>query len=273
MHRFADGRMAGLVTAVAISTMLILASCGNEDARIHGAQAAASPTFELTPTFIAGTVTPAAPITPVLEPTPTPWTPVPSDPFNYTYSMAYGVPPFSADALVSVSDIIATGRVAQILPSHWTTSDGSRPVDPWHTVPDQYTIVTPVVINLDVPPLLNRPDADLSSSQLVIATEGGQVGEDSVTTNMTWDNYVVGDLVLVSVSTMRRLGPQGLVQTEVGPGWATGMQWVLAADGTATSVGGTLQTTDLISQIQAAVQAIPAATPVAPSTPSAVATP
>ena len=258
------------IVALALPIGLMMAGCGSADTRIWAGQVAGTATLEPTPTFIAGAVTPAVPLTPVFEPTPTPWTPAPGDPFNYAYSLAYGASPFNADALVAVNDVIAIGRVVQILPARWTTPDGTRPSDPWRTVPDQYAIVTPVVIQLDAPPLLSRPDTDLSSGQLVIATEGGQVGQDSITTNMTWDHYAVGDRVLVAVSTTRRLGPQGLIQTEAGPGWATGMQWVLADDGTAIWVGGTMRTVDLISQIEAAAQAT---SPGAPATLSVVAMP
>lgn len=58
---------------------------------------------------------------------------------------------FRPELQVRGYDLMVIGRVIEELPARWTTSDGLRPADLSIEVPDQFTIITPYVLELNVP--------------------------------------------------------------------------------------------------------------------------
>ena len=58
--------------------------------------------------------------------------------------------------------------------------DGRRPANPYVENPESIFIITPVVIEIDGPPLVNRDRIGPAARQVVITGFGGQVGQDTV---------------------------------------------------------------------------------------------
>jgi hypothetical protein len=217
--------------------------------------------------------------TPVPE-TPGP-TPDPNDPFRI-YEFVDPGEPYTPQSLVRRFDVIVVGTVTEVLPARWTTPDGSRPANPHETVPEEFTIFTPVVIELDAPPLLARPEEELSSylaeistsGRIVVATLGGTVGDDAVVTENFHHKLELGDRVVTALSSayFDDQARQSLFATEAGAAWTPGQTYQLDNDGTAVTIGESgfvaMNSNELITMILNAVEeGMSTATP-SPATPS-----
>lgn len=159
-----------------------------------GSGAQPTPTYDPNEFNLTPTITP-----PPKEqgPPPPQWTPEPSSPYGQGVHVDFGPPP-SVEQLVQGRVLIITGRVIRLLPAQWTTPDAQRPSNPFAENPEQTTIITPVIVELDAPPLVDRFDTTLSGGQqLAVAAFGGQVGEDSVTTNDPSQHFSTGERVLL----------------------------------------------------------------------------
>jgi hypothetical protein len=281
---------------------ILLMACGTDEGMIASQPSpiAESPTPPPSPTWGTPTTTPIV-ITPMPtspgEPTPpdesliTPEpTPQPSDPFTLVRETDPG-PPFTPQELVRNFELIVTGRVVEILPAQWTTPDGSRPENPWVSVPSEFIIITPVIVELDGPPVMNRVPPGLpidlpgilASNRVVVAQWGGTVQRDDGTTDgMRTDgwsqHFQFGDHVLIALKSTRE-GRPALPQTPAGPGWTVGEKYEISEDGTAVTMADvgpvSLPIHELVAAIARAEQEVPPITPTTnPSTPtSTVSTP
>jgi len=245
---------------------LLLIACGTPDVAPTEGVANASP----------GVATP-------VEPTPAPPTEVGTpdesfpDGFVLTMNASYD-PTFRPELLVQGYDIFVIGRVAEELPARWTTPDGSRPSDLLVDVPERYTIITPYVLELGVPdylremteplvPLDDRAAAAFpaDTTRIVVVTEGGTVGKDSVV-HVPSELLTVGERVLIGLVESRDnradVAFDHLVPTAVGPVWWGVERFVLGNDGSATFYDQSLPATEVVSGLLDARARMNAATPV-----------
>lgn len=227
--------------------------CGSADALLDARQLASdtpTPTTEI----IRGTVTPAVPSTPA--PTESP-TPDPNEPFNYGEFVTLADLGPSLGAFVDYSLLIVTGSVAAILPARWTTPDGKRPDNPYEVVPEIVTIVTPIVIELDAPPILNRTSESLDSGRVIALIHGGVVGDDSVTIHAPWSNYTIGEMVLLTLSAgagSSGIHTKGTLVVDGSPAWWIAMKWTITEDGQAISYSDTRPLVDIEAQFREAIE-------------------
>jgi hypothetical protein len=197
-------------------------------------------------------------------------TPNQNDPMTLTLQAELGPTENSPEIVVRFSDLIVTGRVVEILPAQWTTADGKRPANPWVSSSTHGdTIITPVVVETDEPPLLDRVGADISAGQrVVIAAHGGRVGGDVVETNVPTYQFTASERVLVGLNNQPLMG-NGVApyHTAVGPAWPVVLKYVLTDDGQAVSANPYNAPQDAAAFIegirQVAQSAPPEATPTA----------
>ena len=181
-----------------VAGVLLFVACGEPDSSPGDNSVAqpnpSSPTLLITPVPTPDKEEPPFPDEPVPEPEP-------NEPINVSMEVALA-PSSSPEELIALSDLIVTGTVAEILPPFWTTADGKRPSNPWAVgvVPDRYTILTPVVLELDGTLSLVLSNAAIEDQAIIIVAEGGRVGEDSVRSSAPWDQFAVGERVLVALS-------------------------------------------------------------------------
>lgn len=188
----------------------------------------------------------AIPTFPGEEPPPTPPSelpgrPDPDSPLQLGMDTSYEA---AADFdFVPGSRIIATGTVVELLPARWTTPDATRPANPHDPtqVPLTYTIVTPIRIELDQQFFLTRGVDVPAEGILLIAAEGGQVGEDLIESERPWDQFAVGERVMVAVrgfhvSADSRFGAP--LDTDTGAMWSVINTFVLLDDGSAVDYDG-----------------------------------
>jgi len=196
---------------------------------------------------------------PTVFPTPTPnpsggvGLHVSADAFAYT-------PP---ETLARVSDLVVTGHVTQILPPQWATPDRKPPAD-WIAAveADDYNgIITPVVLTLDGPPVVNHVGFNPTQKTIVVAQLGGTIGQYAVTYSGT-PIFVLGEHVLVVLD--RAGGPNSvrrLISTDAGPAWAVAMKYPVTAAGNALVSGTPVPETDVIARMRAAGAATSTPTP------------
>jgi hypothetical protein len=192
---------------------------------------------------------------------------------------AYGPTPV-AEILVERIHLIVQGTVIAILPGRWTTEDGSRPVDPGLTTGNrEATIITPVVVQLDGPPIVNRlpPESPLApvTGTVVLAALGGQVGQDCFDPDDHKAYYEVGERVLVGLTHTAYDRPSVLVPTEAGLAWSVSFKYTLTVEGQAVlppRPDGPLSipTAELIANLVAAAGNLPAVNPTPPIVPTSV---
>jgi len=133
--------------------------------------------------------------------------------------------------------IVVTGTVVKALPAQWTTRDGRRPAKFVGTVPDEQTIVTPIIIELDAGPLYDSYGlaGDWSAGQrITVVAEGGKVGDSVVSfgspTNYA-PAYVPGERVLLMLSYVQYYaGGFGRAMTPDGLAWNVSSKYVIAVD-------------------------------------------
>jgi hypothetical protein len=211
----------------------------------------------------------------------------PSPPFilSITGDYAYHpeLEPFPIET-VEQTHLIIQGTVVNILPARWTTPDGTRPVDPSRAVESrEATIITPVVVQLTGPPIVDRrpPDLpiDVSSGEVVIAALGGQVGLDSIRTDDWSQLFEVGDVVLVGLTSVSPDRAAGLIPTERGPAWSVAFKFDVTTDGRAQAPGQlgyrSAPLNELVTQYQNAAAQLPPVNPipiVLPTPPASVPT-
>lgn len=179
----------------------------------------------------------------------------PAEPFNFGLISDQVAEDPGTLGYVSVSQFVVTGRVEEILPARWSTPDGTRPENPYDVVPQSATIVTPYIIALDSPPILNRTSTNLDNGRIVALMNGGNVRNDSVTIHLPWLNLSVGERVLITLdANPTTYNPPGPIATDAGPGWWLTMKWTLTDDGKAVSWLGTRDAADLVAEFSDAIE-------------------
>jgi len=174
-------------------------------------------------------------------------------------------------------DLLVVGRVVEELPAVWTTPDGRRPAVIGNNLPYPDAIVTPYVIELEVPdylrpltgpviPLSKNGQAmrGVESNHIVAVVVGGTVGKDSFVNNTYSGLLTVGEQILVVlvtnptaqrvpsdqlIQTTPRAPSDQLVPTTAGPGWWIISHFVLNTDGTAKIYDKTMSATQLVRSI------------------------
>lgn len=281
--RFAPSQLRRSYTLIGAGILLLVTGgCGEENA-ISDAQMGQAVTQVAT--HILPVESSTAPVSVTLVPTipgepPTPDpsqetplpTPDPSSPY-ILFIEADLASPVPADELVRASDLIVEGTVRELLPAQWTTPDGRRPENPWVSVPDQFTIITPVIIELDLPLILDRvPEVfrphvvqAVESRQVIVAAQGGAIQRDDeqydeVRSEIPSQQYAVGERVIVAL----RVTPGGVVTqitTSAGVAYAPMMKYVLTDGGTAVSITSegesSIPADELIANIQRAASQLP----------------
>jgi hypothetical protein len=241
----------------ALLTLLIVtvaSGCGpavelprREDDAPSAAAATSTPNVVATPTKLPPHKAHGTPLTPP--------TPQPSEAYGQQVVADFG-PPVPLAQQFAQYGLFVIGRVVEVLPAQWTTPDGQRPADPFAENSSEVYIITPAIIALDGPALLNREGADLASGRIVVAVFGGQVGRDTVATTDSSQRLLEGEHVLLGLSRHPYLNGDVEMQfaTPVGVAWNLGLKYVLAPDGLALQVSpGALpiSTAELIAQIRA----------------------
>lgn len=142
-------------------------------------------------------------------------------------------PPLAASA--GTGALVVVGRVSAVLSARWTTPDESRPANPAaEGFPDAVSIVTPVVLALEEPPLVNRTDQVVDGATVVVLLEAGTVGLDCVDYHVPWNRLEVGGRVLLALDA-RGMGSTGTpLETAHGPGWWVDAKWSITANDMAT---------------------------------------
>lgn len=222
------------IATVCVAAMALVSACGSvQPSRVGGRAAAPSPTYD--PNEFG--LTPSVPLPtkePHLSPVPQP-TPNPNGDNTFGVSVAFGPSP-SAETFAKSYGLIVRGDVVKILPAQWTTPDGKRPSDlRSDSVPATYAIITPVIIKLDGSPIANTIGADVTGGEIVVATFGGRVGKDVVTTNDPSQHLEMGQHVLLGLSDhpYPRMDIQARYSTPAGVSWNVGMAYTLTEDGKA----------------------------------------
>lgn len=174
-------------------------------------------------------------------------------------------PNISPDLVTRESDLVVTGHVTQILPPQWGTPDDKPPADLSSAVADNSYdgIITPVVITLDGPPVVDRLDVMSAGGTIVIAQLGGTIGQTSVTFSGT-AIFQPNEQVLVALN--RISGPNGtlrLIHTDSGSAWGVAMKYPITADGNTVVNGTPVPETDVVARMKSAgvlpsLQATPA---------------
>lgn len=161
---------------------------------------------------------------------------------------------------VALGDLVVTGVVRELLPSRWTTPNGREPADLTNLDPG-ITIVTPVVIDLDQPPLLDLPGHVGTQMRVVLLAEGGTVGRATLTTNGPFNHYSVGTRVVVGAFALdnndwvvygaerMRAVPEGYAM-----GWLPHSRWELST-AESTSTGVSLPLDEFFARLDAAIAA------------------
>ena len=145
---------------------------------------------------------------------------------NVRVTAQFAAPP-TAEQFADTYGLIVSGTVTQVLDAQWTTPNGKRPSDVISAdVPNTYAIITPAMVTLDGPALVDRTGVDLSSGSILVATLGGTVGKDVITTNDPSQHLNVGDHLLIGLIDRSR-------STAAGPAWSVGLIYRLTADGEA----------------------------------------
>ena len=188
-------------------------------------------------------------------------TPSPSLPLSvHVYVDSLPVPP---EFISRGSDLVVTGLVTRILPPQWGTPDGKPPADLSSVVEDNMYngIITPVVITLDGPPILDHFGVTATSAggTIVVAQLGGTIGQHSVTYSGV-PIFLPNEHVLVILN--RISDPNGtlrLLETDAGPAWSVAMKYPITAGGNAVVNRTPVPETDVIARIKAAanIQATP----------------
>ncbi len=247
---------------VLLGMVTLLSACGAPaPTPVAESGSAASPTydpneFDLTPVLPLATKWPQQ--TPMPEPT--------QDPeagLGYSIIADFAPPP-TPEEFATWYGMYVMGIVTEVLPAQWSTTDGKRPpgATQMDLGTDAYAIITPAVVKLDEPPLLNRYGIDLSSGTIVVAAFGGKVGKDGIDINDPSQHLWVGEHMLFGVSDGPYMGTTLHVPywTPAGPAWTLGTVYWLESDGLALAAipnAIPVETQDLVQAIKAAAQANP----------------
>jgi hypothetical protein len=240
-------RFKSLATLAVVLGVFPTAACGTAGI---GTGAANAPNATVgSPTPIVASNIPTKTI-PTVSPTPTL---NPSVPLSVNVSVD-SFPDISPELVTRQSDLVVTGHVTKILPPQWGTPDGKPPADLSSAVADNsYNgIITPVVVTIDGPPIVDRLSATSADRTIVLAQLGGTIGQTSVTFDGT-AIFQPNEQVLVALN--RISGPNGtlrLVNTDAGPAWGVAMKYSITADGNAVVNGTPVPETDVIARMKAA---------------------
>jgi hypothetical protein len=166
---------------------LLVSACG-EAVEPNGAGNAASP--DETGEAI---ITPAPTQTSVpIDQTPV----VPSgEPILYEIEAHLDQPP-TPELLVDFSSYVAIGVVREHLEAQWTTPDGMRPETILNGDPSK-TIFTPVVVELEQPPLMDLEGLSPEATSIIVLIEGGTIDEVTVQHTGSFYDLPVGQRVVL----------------------------------------------------------------------------
>lgn len=238
--RFLSGRSHNSDVVMIVAVMLSLAfasACGEDELRQPKAGMQPSGTAIATPTYDPNEHDQTPTITPPAKdhgPTPSISTPTAQEPYIFNVGVTFGPEP-TARELVQSAEFFIKGRVVELLPAQWTTPDGQRPDDPHREDPETTYIITPVVIELDGPPIISRVPETFPDRQIVVAAYGGQIGKDQVAVNDPSQTFEVGENVLLGLSSNLYLhgNVQRRYQTSLGLAWNVAVKYTITEDGLA----------------------------------------
>jgi hypothetical protein len=172
---------------------------------------------------------------------PTEYVPDADVPIHIHDDVHFGPPP-TVEEVFHGAPLVVSGRVVEVLPAQWTTPDGKRPENPWTT---GYHIITPAVIELDRPPIVDHAKLEIldvdfdgaAGERVVVAVRGGQIGDDLTTTTDPSQQLDVGTQVILRLSIHPHL--QGDIQrryeTPYGPAWNVNYKFLITDDGEAVA--------------------------------------
>jgi hypothetical protein len=156
------------------------------------------------------------------------------------------------------STLVVTGHVTQILPAQWATQDGKPPADPVAAAQSDslHSIITPVVITLDGPPVVDHAGFNPAQKTIVVSQPGGTVGMLTVTTSGHAIIFELGERVLVALNELPGSnGTLRLIPTPAGLAWDVAGKYPITADGNAVVNGTPIPETDVIERIKTAADA------------------
>lgn len=165
-------------------------------------------------------------------------TPRPADPVRLTIA---GDHPPDIATWYDASDAVVVATVRQVLPARWTTPDGARPANP-HDPSSAATIVTPVVIEVERSLTGKSP-----GQRLLLAAQGGSVGEDTIARDDGLTTFREGERVVLFLQARDRTLP-GLPDRPI---WEVLERYTVTPEGMATNPYATLSMPQLINQIAA----------------------
>lgn len=165
-------------------------------------------------------------------------------------------PPGPSEELAARGELVLTARVVEVLPSRWTTPDGSRPKPCLQYAPFGYwlgspevEIVTPVIVEFDGKfiggdfELLRAfyiSEINLGD-QLALTVAGGEIDGDEFTNDRYGHSpYAVGDEVVLSLVAYRPIPNQtwgyGVPwHRALGTAWIPVMKWTVSDTGVAVA--------------------------------------
>ena len=255
-----------LIGILVVGAMVVSLLSGCRIAEIEHERATNEPgPITTAPEFLASTA---------MQTPPSP-TPKPTKPIHLTIH-AYDSDTLTPEQLLEFNDFVVIGTVVEELPAFWSTPDRKRP-DNIHDFPQSGTIVTPYVIQLEVPenlksltgpviPLVNVHDSSIQpiAKQVVVVTHGGRAGEDIVTnTGSDGAPLQMGERVLLAIADFPLISeaPHQLVPTTQGDGWWMHVKYTLMPEGDAVNYTGTQPSIDLVKAILKATAGDPTTAP------------
>lgn len=132
------------------------------------------------------------------------------------------------------TDMFVLGRVVEVLPAEWTTPDGARPENPWQADHVEFTIITPVIVEVEEV-FLSRDTSWKKGDFITIAAHGGAVDDDYVYTNALSQHFETGEIILVGLSDNPYLDKAITLIHETSRGHALNIElkWQVLDDGMA----------------------------------------
>ncbi len=230
-------RASRVVMIVATMSLVVASACGEGEPGKPRTGAQPTGTSAATPTDDPDEHGWTPTITPLAKdhgPTPSISTPTAQEPYISNAGVTFGPEP-TAHEIARSAELFIKGHVVELLPAQWTTPDGQRPDDPHREDPETTYIITPVVIELDGPPIISRVSENAPDRRIVVAAYGGQIGQDRVAVNDPSQVFEVGENVLLGLSSNLYLhgNVQRRYQTSLGPAWNVAVKYTITEDGLA----------------------------------------
>ena len=146
--------------------------------------------------------------------------------------------PLTPELLADFSSLVAVGVVREHLAPQWSTSDGTRPETVLNGDPTK-TIFTPVVIDLEQPPMMDLEGNGGEATSIVALIEGGTIDEVTVRHTGSFYDLPEGQRVVLGALSTNDPGMAGIYGDVVRHmiaegyevGWLPQVRFVLDASG------------------------------------------